>query len=122
MERRIPQANRQTHQNLHTAQGLGLIDKDRSYYPDRVVEQDYDTWERDFLGYNNVITYREVASKQKDMIFYCSDYQFHQLIGIRPKENSSYIRSSTEPFNDEMAFKEERVKMAGTFWAPSQRR
>lgn len=88
----------------------GLIDKDRDYYSDRVVEQDYDIWEREFLDYNNAVTYQDVSAKQKDMIFYCSDYQLAQLIDIRPKENSSYIRSSTEPFNDEMAFKEERVK------------
>lgn len=88
----------------------GLIDKDRDYYSDRVVEQDYDMWEREFLDYRNSVTYRDVAAKQKDMIFYCSDYQLNQLIDIRPKEHSSYIRSSTEPFNDEMAFKEERVK------------
>lgn len=88
----------------------GLIDKDREYYSDRVVEQDYDTWEREFLGYANAIDYRDVSAKQKELIFYCSDYQLTQLIDIRPKEHSSYIRSSTEPFNDEMAFKEERVK------------
>jgi ribonuclease J len=88
----------------------GLIDKDRSYYSERIVEQDYDTWERDFLGYSNAVTFREVSSKQKELIFYCSDYQLHQLIDVRPTDNSSYIRSSTEPFNDEMALKEERVK------------
>ena len=88
----------------------GLIDKDRDYYSDRVVEQDYDTWEREFLHYNNAVDYRDVSSKQKEMIFYCSDYQLPQLIDIRPKEHSSYIRSSTEPFNEEMVFKEERVK------------
>lgn len=88
----------------------GLIDKDRERYSDRVVEQDYDIWERPFLDYSNAVTYRDVSAKQKDMIFYCSDYQLHQLIDVRPKERSSYIRSATEPFSDEMAFKEERVK------------
>ena len=46
----------------------GLIDKDRSYYSDRIVEQDYDPWEREFLGYGNVVTYQEIAPMQKEMI------------------------------------------------------
>jgi ribonuclease J len=32
------------------------------------------------------------------------------LIDIRPKENSSYVRSSTEPFNEEMKLDQGRVK------------
>jgi ribonuclease J len=33
-----------------------------------------------------------------------------ELIDIRPKENSNYIRSSTEPFDDEMELDQMRVK------------
>ena len=44
------------------------------------------------------------------MIFYCSDFQIQELIDIRPKENSSYIRSSTEPFDEEMELDQRRVK------------
>jgi ribonuclease J len=43
--------------------------------------------------------------------FSCNDYQLLQLIDIQPKERSEYIRSLTEPFNDEMELKEDRVKM-----------
>jgi ribonuclease J len=33
-----------------------------------------------------------------------------ELIDIRPKEESVYIRSSTEPFDDDMRLDQERVK------------
>ena len=44
------------------------------------------------------------------MMFYCSDFQVQELIDVGPKENSSYIRSSTEPFDDEMELDQRRVK------------
>jgi ribonuclease J len=54
--------------------------------------------------------YRSVSSSQNEMIFYCNDFQLQELIDIRPRENSCYIRSSTEPFDDEMALDQRRVK------------
>jgi len=43
-------------------------------------------------------------------MFYCNDYQLSNLIDVKPAEKSSYIRSSTEPFNEEMTLDQERVK------------
>lgn len=82
----------------------------RQDWPSRLVEQDYDRWEREFLDYKNAVNYQDVGRHQKDLILYCSDYQLQQLIDVRPMEGSGYIRSLTEPFNEEMEFKEERVK------------
>lgn len=47
---------------------------------------------------------------QKDVVFYCSDFQLQELIDIRPEGSSVYIRSSTEPFDDDMRLDQERVK------------
>jgi ribonuclease J len=44
------------------------------------------------------------------MIFYCIDFQLQELIDIGPKKGSTYIRSSTEPFDDEMELDQRRVK------------
>ncbi|WP_415280817.1 MBL fold metallo-hydrolase [Candidatus Nitrososphaera sp. FF02] len=88
----------------------GLIDKDPEYWTQKQISQDYDTWEREFLDYKNAVDYRDVAAHQKEMAFFCSDYQLLQLIDVKPMEGSAYIRSVTEPFNDEMELKEERVK------------
>jgi ribonuclease J len=88
----------------------GLIDKDQGEWPRRLLEQDYDAWERMFLDYPNGIDWRDVSSHQKDFIFYCNDYELQNLIDILPNNGSSYIRSSTEPFNEEMELEEQRVR------------
>lgn len=88
----------------------GLIDKDRNYWTDKIVLADYDVWEREFIDRNNSVDYRDVSSKQNELMFYCSDYRLQELIDIKPSEDSSYIRSSTEPFDDEMRLDHARIK------------
>jgi ribonuclease J len=90
--------------------GWGLIDKDPDYWGKKLLFEDYDNWADEFLDYSNHVDYRDVSSHQKEMIFYCSDFQLQELIDIKPRENSSYIRSSTEPFDDEMVLDQRRVK------------
>jgi ribonuclease J len=90
----------------------GLVGRDNisSYWTERQLMHDYDPWEREFIDYPNAVTYQEISSHQKDFIFYCNDYALQQLIDVRPLEGSRYIRSQTEPFDEEMEIKEERVK------------
>jgi ribonuclease J len=88
----------------------GLIDKDPSYWTERQILGDYDVWERDFIGLSNSVDYRDVQKRQKECVFYCSDYRLQELIDVRPDEGSSYVRSSTEPFNDEMHIDHERIR------------
>lgn len=88
----------------------GLIDKDISYWTKKQILADYDNWADEFIDYPNHIDHRDVSAHQKDIILYCSDFQLQELIDVRPGENSSYIRSTTEPFDDEMRLDEIRVK------------
>ena len=88
----------------------GLLTKDVEYWTEDVRLADYNSWERPFLDYPNYIDYKEVSENQKKYVFYCSDFELKELIDIRPKEHSRYIRSSTEPFNEEMRLDHERVK------------
>jgi ribonuclease J len=44
------------------------------------------------------------------LLFNCNDFHLQELIDVKPREKSSYIRSSTEPFDDEMRFDEVRAK------------
>jgi len=88
----------------------GLVDKDMTKWGKKLLLEDYDSWADEFIDYDNHIDYRDVSANQKDMIFYCSDFQLQELIDVKPKENSSYIRSSTEPFDDEMELDQRRVK------------
>jgi ribonuclease J len=88
----------------------GLIDKDLGIWTKKLLLEDYDNWADEFIDYNNAVNYQDVSRSPKDMIFYCSDFQLQELIDVRPVENSSYIRSSTEPFDDEMELDQRRVK------------
>jgi ribonuclease J len=88
----------------------GLIDKDLSKFSERQLIKDYAGWQQEFLDYPNVVDYRDVMKNQKDFVFYCSDFKLQELIDVKPKEGSSYIRSLTEPFDTEMELKEEQVK------------
>ena len=88
----------------------GLLDKDPEIWTDSVIQADYKNWEREFLDYPNYVDYRDIIANQKNFVFYCSDFQLQNLIDVRPKEKSSYIRSSTEPFNDEMKLDQERIQ------------
>jgi ribonuclease J len=88
----------------------GLLDKDLEKFSQRQLVMDYDGWQQEFLDYPNVVDYRDVLKNQKDFVFYCSDYKLQELIDVKPKEGSSYIRSLTEPFDEEMELKEEQIK------------
>ena len=88
----------------------GLIDKNLGTWTKKLLLEDYDNWADEFIDYKNAVNYQDVSRNPKDMIFYCSDFQLQELIDVRPIENSTYIRSSTEPFDDEMELDQRRVK------------
>lgn len=88
----------------------GLLDKDLEKFSQRQLVMDYDDWQQEFLDYPNAVDYRDVLKNQKDFVFYCSDYKLQELIDVKPKEGSTYIRSLTEPFDEEMELKEEQIK------------
>jgi ribonuclease J len=90
--------------------GLLGREKDSDVWTKNLIRQDYNKWERKFLDYTNMVDYADVSKHQRDYVFYCSDFQLLNLVDIRPKEHSSYIRSSTEPFDYEMALDQKRVK------------
>lgn len=84
----------------------GLLDRDGC---GDAAGSDYGLWERRFLDFENRVSHRGVGEKQKDYVLYCSDFKLVHLADVRP-ERGSYIRSSTEPFDDEMGIDLERVK------------
>jgi ribonuclease J len=99
------------HLKIYIPRGTwGLIDKDLTKFSERQLIMDYAGWQQEFLDYPNIVDYRDVLKNQKDFVFYCSDYKLQELIDVKPKEGSSYIRSLTEPFDTEMELKEEQIK------------
>jgi ribonuclease J len=87
-----------------------LIDKDLNYFSEKQLELDYLTWKREFLEYDNMVDFRDIAKHQKEFMFYCSDFNLQELIDVKPAEGSSYIRSSTEPFSEEMELNIVRIQ------------
>lgn len=88
----------------------GLLDKDVQYWTERQILADYDKWEQDFIGRENAVDHTDISSKQQEYMFYCNDFRMQELIDVRPSEGSSYIRSATEPFDDEMILDHARIK------------
>ena len=87
----------------------GLLGRDLTFWTQKLLDEDYREWEQEFLGYPNMIDNRGVASQQKELVFCCNDFQLKELIDVRPAPGSQYIRSTTEPFDDEMELSEGRA-------------
>ena len=87
-----------------------ILDKDISKFSEKLLVEDYASWQREFLDYPNTVDYRDILAKPQEYIFYCSDYRLQDLIDIKPNQGATYIRSLTEPFNTEMEIKEDQVK------------
>lgn len=91
--------------------GWGLITKpDCPDYPPNVVEQDYSAWEREFLNCPNRVTCDDIHNHQSDFIVRIDFFDLTDLINIRPDKGSCYIRSVTEPFDDEGQIEQRRVE------------
>ena len=88
----------------------GLIDKDINVYTRKLLDADYRSWAREFLDYSNRIDHRDVSKNQNEIVISLSDFKLQELIDIKPDENSCYVRSLTEPFDDEMTLQQEKIK------------
>lgn len=74
-----------------------------------LVEGDYSKWERDFLFRDNSITCEELRKYPQKYVVSMNMWEINQLIDIKP-QNAVWIKSSCEPFSDEMDIDEERKK------------
>lgn len=86
----------------------GLITK--PHYPRNIVEQDYESWEREFLDYPNRVTCEDIHRHQADFIIRIDFFDLADLIDIRPAQGSCYIRSVTEPLDEEAEIELWRVE------------
>ena len=78
-------------------------------YPSNICEQDYSTWEREYLHRENTVNHWDIEDQSK-YILICGYFQLNSLVDINPVPGSLYIRSITEPFDDEMELDAERVR------------
>lgn len=88
--------------------GWGLVTKPQ--FPPEMVEQDYRGWEREFLNYPNNVTCDDIHNHQSDFIIRIDFFDLTDLINIRPDESACYIRSVTEPFDEEAEIELKRAE------------
>ena len=83
----------------------GLICK--SGFDCKLVEQDYSTWEREFINRENSVTSQDLCEDPLRYVVSMSLWEMNQLTDIKPK-NAIWIKSSCDAFCDEMKIDEER--------------
>lgn len=88
----------------------GLYGRPSEEWPKKLVDEDYAAWERDLVHASNAVGADYIREHQRECVMYCSDFGLSSLIDVRPKGGSTFIRSQTEPFSDEMESDHRRVK------------
>lgn len=83
----------------------GLIYKEG--YEQNLISQDYDSWEQKYIYRSNSITCRELQQNPLNYVVSMSLWEINQLVDIQP-QNAIWIKSSCEPFCEEMELDEER--------------
>jgi ribonuclease J len=68
----------------------------------RRMKKQYYKWEQAILGLPNVVDAHEVKRMQDRVILAATFSDLKELVDLRPESGSSYILSSSEPFNEEM--------------------
>ncbi|WP_288067658.1 MBL fold metallo-hydrolase [Methanolobus sp. WCC1] len=71
------------------------------------VEKDYAVWEREYIQRSNSITCDELKDSPIDYVVSMSMWEIGQLADIKPT-NALWIKSSCDPFCDEMELDEDR--------------
>jgi len=58
----------------------------------------------------SLVDWKDFRAEPENYILSLNNYQITELIDLRPPEGSLYIKSSTEPFDDEMELDWEKMK------------
>jgi ribonuclease J len=62
--------------------------------------EDYNKWEKQFFNYE-CMTGDDVSKKQEKYVVFMDFYDLKELINIKPKDDSTYIFSTSEPHDEE---------------------
>ncbi|MCE7742275.1 MAG: MBL fold metallo-hydrolase [Candidatus Heimdallarchaeota archaeon] len=71
-------------------------------YPIEIQMQDYQSWENEFIEHDNSVTADDIIENPDKYIFRCDFSELKYLFDIQPPKGSIYIRSVTEPVDEEM--------------------
>jgi len=87
--------------------GWGVLNNDD--YPQNVQLRDYLKWEQELLNKSNTVTNEEMQENPQDYVFRCDFYELKYLFDVQPPDGSIYIRSVTEPFDEEMEIEKDKA-------------
>ena len=94
---------------LYEDQHLDLPDvKSSDFLIFRREKKQYYKWEQTILDLPNVIDAHEARRRQKELILATAFSDLKELLEMRPEPGSSFILSSSEPFNEEMEIEYEK--------------
>lgn len=83
-----------------------LEKKKRGNYDDR----DYDSWEREFLGWKNAIRSDSLGPLASRRILHAGFFDMTTLLDFEIPQGSIYIQSTSEPHNEEQRIDEKRLQ------------
>lgn len=86
--------------------GWGLITKE-DINPE-LITKDY-KWENEIISKHDYITFKDLIKSPEKYVVSMSMWEVGQLVDIQP-ENAIWIKSSCEPFSDEMLLDDDRKK------------
>ena len=79
----------------------------------RKSKKRYNKWEKQLIeryeGQNKIFDVFETSKQQCKIILIISFYDFEEFVSLQPAAGSCYIRSASEPFNEEMEIDDERL-------------
>ena len=71
---------------------------------------DYSTYEKNIFNDNKYITYRDIQQEPERYLLYLDFFMLNELIDLNQAPDSiMYLNSTTDPFNEEMEIKEEKL-------------
>ncbi|KKG64484.1 MBL fold metallo-hydrolase [Methanosarcina mazei] len=76
-------------------------------YEQDLIDKDYEKWERNYIYRSNSITCKELNRNPQNYVVSMSLWEINQLVDIQP-QNAIWIKSSCEPFCEEMELDEGR--------------
>jgi len=94
---------------LNADEHLDLPDvKSSDFLIFRREKKQYFKWEQAILDLPNVIDAHEVRRRQKEIILATAFSDLKELLDMQPESGSSFVLSSSEPFNEEMEIEYEK--------------
>jgi len=78
-------------------------------YPLEIQMQDFYKWEKEMLDKAPIVTAEDIKNEQYKYVLRVEPTEFKYLFDIEPSSQSQYIRSLTEPVDEEMEIQQQKI-------------